>query len=212
MISVSNLCASAGDFTINDISFEVPEGQFAALMGKTGTGKTTILECISGLRAPQSGTIELSGTDVTRFHPADRNIGYVPQDGALFTTMTVFDNIAFALRVRRWEASKLKSRVNELAEFLGVSHLLKRSPIGLSGGEKQRVALGRALAFRPAILCLDEPLSALDDGTREDMYQLLARVRSETRVTTLHVTHSEQEATKLADVVIRLVDGKAVVE
>jgi ABC-type sugar transport system ATPase subunit len=211
MISVSNLSASAGDFSISDVTFEVPTGQFAALMGKTGTGKTTILECICGLRSPTNGTISLSGTDVTRFHPADRNIGYVPQDGALFTTMSVGDNIAFALRVRKWKAADVRRRVDELAKFLNVSHLLTRSPVGLSGGEQQRVALGRALAFRPAVLCLDEPLSALDDATRDEMYQLLARVRSETNVTTLHVTHSQQEATTLADVVMRLVDGEVVV-
>ena len=130
----------------------------------------------------------------------------------MFTTMTVFDNLAFALDVRKWKQAQIKQRVNELAEFLGITKLLPRKPIGLSGGEKQRVSLGRALAFRPSILCLDEPLSALDDATRADMYELLINVRKQTKVTALHITHSEQEAATLAELVIRLADGQAIVE
>lgn len=212
MISVSNLSASAGDFRVTNISFEVPTGQFAAMMGRTGAGKTTILECICGLRKPDSGTVKLNGKDVTNLHPADRNIGYVPQEGALFTTMTVFDNMAFALEVRKWKRKQIHDRVNELADFLGITKLLPRKPIGLSGGEKQRVSLGRALAFRPSVLCLDEPLSALDDATRAEMYELLLNVREQTNVTALHITHSELEATTLAGLVVRLGDGEATVQ
>lgn len=210
MISVSNLSVSAGAFSVSNVSFEIPTGQFAALMGKTGAGKTTLLECICGLRPATSGTVRLNGQDVTHAHPADRQIGYVPQEGALFQTMSVFDNVGFALEIRKWKRADVKERVHELASFLGIKHLLDRRPLGLSGGEQQRVALGRALAFRPSVLCLDEPLSALDDETREDMYKLLARVREQTNVTTLHITHSEQEAAELADIVIRLDSGAIV--
>lgn len=177
-------------------------------MGRTGSGKTTLLECICGLRSVQSGCIQLSGVNVTDMHPADRNIGYVPQDGALFTTMTVRENVAFALELRGWSRKQQEDRVAELAGFLGIAPLLNRKPKRLSGGEKQRVALGRALAFRPSILCLDEPLSALDDSTRESMYELLRDVRQRTSVTVLHVTHNESEARALADVLLKLDAGE----
>jgi len=210
MISASNLDIQSGDFSLSGVSFEVAQGQYAALMGRTGSGKTTLLESICGLRRISAGSISLGGHDVTHSHPADRNIGYVPQEGALFGTMSVHDNIAFALDVRKWAGPERNARVKELAEFLGITHLLSRKPSGLSGGERQRVALGRALAFRPAVLCMDEPLSALDDATRASMYKLLRSVREQTNVTVLHVTHSEAEAQALADVVLRLENGAIV--
>ncbi len=212
MISVSNLSATAGEFSISNVSFEIATGKFAAMMGRTGAGKTTILECICGLRSATGGTIRLDDRDVTNAHPAVRNIGYVPQEGALFQTMSVFDNVAFSLEIRNWNRAQIKTRVNELADFLGITPLLPRKPVGLSGGEKQRVALGRALAFKPSVLCMDEPLSALDDATRDDMYELLLNVRQQTNVTVLHITHSEQEATTLADLVLRLEAGTVTVE
>lgn len=208
MISVSNLAVRAGDFQISGISFEVPTGAWAALMGQTGTGKTTIMESICGLRSLTAGTIHIHDRNVTGAHPADREIGYVPQEGALFLTMSVFDNLAFALQVRKWTRPRVRERVDELAEFLKIEHLLDRNPRGLSGGEKQRVALGRALAFRPAVLCLDEPLSALDDATRAAMYELLGDIRQQTGVTTLHITHSEREADALASTILRLKNGE----
>ncbi len=207
MISVSQLAAHAGSFSISGITFEVPTGQYAAVMGRTGVGKTTLLECICGLRRVSAGRIELDGRDVTHAHPADRNIGFVPQDGALFETMSVFENLAFSLDVRRWPREAIRRRVAELADFLKITHLLSRRPPGLSGGEKQRVALGRALAFRPQVLCLDEPLSALDEATRAEMYALLADVRQETGVTTLHITHNAAECEALADIVLHVADG-----
>lgn len=176
-------------------------------MGKTGSGKTTILESICGLKHVISGRIVLNGVDVTWLKPAERNIGYVPQDGALFSTMSVRQQLAFALVIRKASKSEINSRVDELSELLEIRHLLERTPHGLSGGEKQRVALGRALAFRPSTLCLDEPLSALDDDTRQQMYKLLEHVRERTGVTTLHVTHHMYEARRLADRVFRVEDG-----
>jgi ABC-type sugar transport system ATPase subunit len=176
-------------------------------MGKTGSGKTTVLEAVAGLKSVEGGRIILGNRNVTRLKPAERNIGYVPQDGALFTTMNVRDQLAFALTIRRARRKQINERVAELAELLEIGHLLDRSTRALSGGEKQRVAIGRALSFRPATLLLDEPLSALDDETRKQMYGLLQHVREHTGVTTLHVTHSMEEAIALADRVFRVENG-----
>ena len=208
MIVAENLTVQAGSFLIEDIQFEIPTGSYAVLMGKTGSGKTTILEALCGLRAAVSGRICLMGRDVTHLRPADRGIGYVPQDRALFQTMTIEDHLAFSLYIRKWPAPEREKRVAELAELLGLKHLLSRKPHGLSGGEGQRVALGRALASRPSLLLLDEPLSALDDQTRREMYELLKSVRAHTGVTTLHITHSHEEADELADLLLVLEDGR----
>ena len=193
---------------MDDLSFEVPTGDYAVLMGRTGTGKTTLLEAIGGLKPVRAGTIRLMDVDVTHLKPAQRGVGYVPQDLALFPTHTVRQHLAFALEVRHWTQPAIDARVDELAELLGIRRLLDRRPLGLSGGESQRVALGRALSFRPRILLLDEPLSALDDSTREEMYALLRSVQQYTGVTTLHVTHSLSEAKTLADRLLVLSNGK----
>jgi len=208
MISVKQLSIQVGSFSLNEICFEVPAGEYAVLMGKTGSGKTTLLESVCGLKPVKAGSITLMGVDVTNKKPAERGIGYVPQDGALFTTMTVRDHLAFALRLRKWTAKLIEERIAELAELLGIAYLLKRLPHGLSGGERQRVALGRALSYRPGILCMDEPLSALDEDSREEMCALLKTVQAHTGVTVLHVTHSKTEAIQLADRVLFLSDNK----
>jgi ABC-type sugar transport system ATPase subunit len=208
MITVENLSIQQGAFVLRDVTFSVPVGRYAVLMGRTGTGKTTILEAIGGLRPIRAGRITLSDVDVTRSKPASRNIGYVPQDAALFTAMSVRDNLAFALSVRRWSPERIAARVNELADLLGLAGLLERGSRGLSGGEAQRVALGRALAFHPPVLLLDEPLSALDEATRSEMYELLGSVRRHTGVTVLHVTHTAADADRLADMVLRLENGQ----
>jgi molybdate/tungstate transport system ATP-binding protein len=197
----------AGAFSLKNVSFEVPAGGYGVLMGKTGSGKTTILEALCGLRAVQGGRILLAEKDVTALRPADRGIGYVPQDRALFQTMTVRQNLAFAPSIRGWSTADIDARVTELSELLRIGPLLDRLPAGLSGGEAQRVALGRALAAKPGILLLDEPLSALDDDTWEGMIGLLGQVRKATGVTTLHVTHRREEARRLADKVFVLADG-----
>jgi len=207
MICIRGLEVRAGSFSLRGIDLEVADGQCAVLMGRTGSGKTTLLEAICGLRAVIAGTIYLKGRDVTHLRPADRGVGYVPQDRALFSTMSVFDNIAFALVVRRWDRHAIRRRVLELAEFMGITHLLDRRPAGLSGGEAQRVALARALAGSPGVLLLDEPLSALDDQTRREMYKLFADVRRHTPVTILDVTHNLAEARHLADRVLVLENG-----
>lgn len=208
MIAVDELSVGAGNFRLNGITFEIPTGHYGVLMGRTGCGKTTILETICGLKPSHEGRIRLMGQDVTRSKPAERNIGFVPQDGALFYTMSVRQNLGFALHMRRRPAQEINARVEELAELLHITDLLDRAPHGLSGGEKQRVSLGRALAFHPSILCLDEPLSALDDDTRESMITLLKEVQRKTGVTALHITHHRLEAEKLADDLLSLEDGQ----
>jgi len=208
MIAVEHLTVRAGGFKLEDISFDVPAGQYAVLMGRTGAGKTTLLEALCGLKPVAGGTIRLNDRDVTRLKPAERGIGYVPQDRALFQTMSVREHLAFALVILKADRQFIQRRVAELARLLAIEHLLERKPHGLSGGEAQRVALGRALSVRPGILCLDEPLNALDDETRQEMYELLREVRRSTGVTILHVTHNLEEAGQLADRVLLLRNGK----
>jgi len=211
MIAVQGLSIRLGAFRLADVSFAVPAGEYGVLMGKTGCGKTTILEAICGLRSIQSGRILLGEHDVTHLRPAERGIGFVPQDGALFTNMTVREHLEFALVIRGWSAEKRRARVDEMAELLGIGHLLGRRPFGLSGGERQRTALGRALSWRPQVLCLDEPLNALDSDTLDEICTLLRRISRETGVTTLHITHNLHETRRLADRVLRL-DGGVVRE
>ena len=208
MISVKNLSLAVGEFALEDVSFEIPTRAYCALMGRTGCGKTTILEAVCGLRDVTSGSIELMSREVTNLPPARRGIGFVPQDGALFSSMTVEQNLGFSLEVRNRPKGVVSERVKQLAELLGIANLLERRIQGLSGGEKQRVALGRALAFEPGILCLDEPLSALDDETKVGLVDLLGKVREETGVTTLHITHSLQEARSLCDMILVMEDGR----
>jgi ABC-type sugar transport system ATPase subunit len=208
MIEVQNLSITLGNFSMKDVSFTLPSGKYGALMGKTGTGKTTILESICGLKTIGQGTIKLMGRDVTKLKASERGIGFVPQDGALFSSMTVYENIAFALNIRKWKKSDIQSQVEPLAELLGITYLLKRSPEGLSGGERQRVALGRALSFEPGILCMDEPLSALDDYTRSEICDLFCSIREKHNVTILHITHRMDEAKRLADQVFLIDNGE----
>jgi ABC-type sugar transport system ATPase subunit len=208
MITVDNLCVRAGAFALEGVSFTAAAGEYVVLMGKTGSGKTTLLEALCGLKPVHSGSVRFMGRDVTRLRPAERGVGYVPQDLALFPHLTVRDHLAFALTVRRWDARAIARRVEELSGLLGVRHLLDRRPDGLSGGEAQRVALGRALAFGPPVLLLDEPLSALDEETRADMAALLRSVQKLTGVTALHVTHSRAEAKKLADRLLLVKNGR----
>jgi ABC-type sugar transport system ATPase subunit len=207
MISLTDVTIRQGAFALSGISLEIPTGEYGVLMGKTGSGKTTLLEAICGLRPLAAGRIRLLDRDVTELKPAARGIGYVPQDTCLFCTLTVREHLALALVVRRWSRPAIEERVAELAQLLAIEHLLKRKPQGLSGGEAQRVALGRALAMRPGVLLFDEPLSALDDDTRAEMYALLRLVRRQATVTVLHITHNRSEAECLADRLFELRGG-----
>jgi ABC-type sugar transport system ATPase subunit len=204
MIEIVDLVVRQGSFTLPTFSLRVEAGQYAVLMGKTGSGKTTILEAVCGLRKIASGRIIIDGVDVTRWSPSDRNIGYMPQDLALFPSMNVRQHLEFALKLRRAPIAKRTERLRFLLDMLGLESLLSRKVSGLSGGEAQRVALGRALSFGPSILLLDEPLSALDAETRSTAQTMLKKINQQTGVTVLHVTHDQDEADSLSDSCIRI--------
>jgi len=208
MIALENIELRQGSFELSDLSLELASGEYGVLMGRSGCGKTTLLEAVCGLRNIAGGRVILGGRDVTQLPPAERGVGYVPQDRALFPTMLVREQLAFALVLRALSQVEIAERVDELAELLGITGLLDRTPDKLSGGEAQRVALGRALAHAPAVLCLDEPLAALDEELHGEMCRLLERVHRETGVTILHITHSPSEARRLAGCHFRLADGK----
>ena len=193
---------------LDGLSFEVPSAAYAVLMGRTGSGKTTLLEILCGLRSPGSGTVRIDGREVTDLPPGERGIGYVPQDGALFPTLTVREQIAFGLRMRGVAADEIATRVLGAAEGVGVSALLDRLPTGLSGGERQRVALARALVVKPSVLLLDEPLASVDEETQDGLIDLLQRTQREHRITVLHVTHSRREAEGLGELHLRLEGGR----
>jgi len=208
MIELQDVTIMAGKFALENVSFRIESGRYAILMGRTGQGKTTILEAICGLKSIVSGKILVHDVDVSSWSPGERGIGYVPQDLALFPTMTVQQHLEFALRLRHATPRSMAERVAELSDVLGISKLLKRRVQGLSGGEAQRVALGRALSFHPSVLLLDEPLSAVDETTRLEMHVMLRRVKEATGVTMLHVTHSRDDAEALADQRLVLKAGK----
>lgn len=208
MIRLEDITWRAPAFRLERVSFSVPSEKYAVLMGKTGTGKTTLLEIICGLRRPESGTVRLGDRDVTREAPGSRGLGYVPQDGALFPTMTVRRQIGFGLRMRGTSRPKIAELVGQLAGEVGIDHLLDRKPPGLSGGEKQRVALARALALQPRVLLLDEPLASVDEETQDDLIALLRRTQRDHGITVLHVTHSRREAEALGEVRLKLEGGQ----
>lgn len=200
--------APGGGFGLREVSLDIPAESYAVLMGSTGCGKTTLLELLCGLRTPCGGKIRLDGQDVTHLEPRQRGIGYVPQDLALFPATRVHEQIRFPLKMRGLKDDQ--GLVDELVSELGIGHLLDRLPEALSGGEKQRVALARALAARPRVLLLDEPLSALDEGTRASAMELLRALWQRHRLTVLHVTHSSAEAAALGSLRLRLELGRVV--
>jgi ABC-type sugar transport system ATPase subunit len=208
VITLQQVTLHAGTFVLRDVDLHVAGGSHTVLMGRTGAGKTSLLEAVCGLRRISSGRIRIGDREVTDEPPAARGVGLVPQDGALFQHLTVREHLAFALVVRRWERARAEARVMELAGWLGLTGILDRRPAGLSGGEAQRVALGRALASHPQVLCLDEPLSALDDETRTEVCDVLADIRRRTGITILHITHNRNEAERLADRILLLRNGR----
>ena len=210
MIDCKALTVLQGAFRMGPLDFQLPSGAYGVIMGPTGCGKTTLIEAIVGLRQVESGSIHLGSTDITHADPAVRGIGYVPQDGAMFPTMSVAEQLAYGLHIRRMKQPLIRERVNDLAERLGISHILSRMPQGLSGGERQRVALGRALAIEPALLILDEPLAALDEDKRSGMCELLQSVHKEFNTTVIHITHARVEADMLATHRYDMAEGKIV--
>ena len=206
---IRNLTIEHPGFLLDIPEWTVGAGEYVLLTGKSGSGKTLFLEVLCGLSTARQGLIRLEGKDVTHFDPADRGIGYVPQDGALFPRMTVREHLGFSLEVKGFTKDETQERVNALGDSLKIAHLMDRRPVdgGLSGGECQRVALGRALARPPKLLLLDEPLAALDEDSRMDLREVLAQLHEETRCTVLHVSHNPSEMADLATSRVRFDAG-----
>ncbi|HCT30482.1 MAG TPA: ABC transporter [Bacteroidales bacterium] len=209
MLRIENISKKFGQFELNDITFQVDKGDYFMVLGPSGAGKSIILEVISGLVKPDKGKVFIDDLDITNLAIGDRSVGLVFQDLAVFPHMSVFENIAFPLKRKGIKGSELKSRVSDLAEKFSISHLLKRSPVNLSGGELQRVALARTLALKPEILLLDEPLSSIDVQLKAGLKSLLRSINREGQ-TIIHVTHDYDEAISLGSQVAVVNSGRIV--
>jgi ABC-type Fe3+/spermidine/putrescine transport system ATPase subunit len=198
-IEIQSVSLRLGEFAVHDASLSVPEGEYFVLLGPTGAGKTVLLECIAGLHRPEQGEVHVGGARVDDVAPERRGLGYLPQDYALFPHLNVAQNIGFGMRLQGRARAEVERETEELADLLRITHLLRRSPLRLSGGEQQRVALARALAIGPKVLLLDEPLSALDERMREALCMELRRVHEQLGTTTVHVSHSFEETLAVAD-------------
>jgi len=210
MVRIKNLKVDLGDFVLQDVSLDIEQGEYFIVLGPTGAGKTVLLEAIAGLYPVLGGEIWIGDREITRLDPEQRGIAIVYQDQALFPHLSVAENIAFGLKMRKYPRGEITAKVAAMVELLEISHLLGRSPATLSGGEKQRVALGRALVIEPEMLLLDEPLSALDPETKERMQEELRAIYRRVRVTTIHVTHDFEEAVALGHHVAVLNNGSIV--
>ncbi|CAI3472194.1 ABC transporter ATP-binding protein [Enterococcus cecorum] len=201
MIKFENIEISYGDFVaIENLNLEINQGEFFTFLGPSGCGKSTTLRALVGFLTPTKGSISVDNKDITHLEPEKRGIGIVFQSYALFPTMTVYDNIAFGLKVKKVSADIIKAKVHEVAKKIKISdQQLQRNVSELSGGQQQRVALARALVLEPTILCLDEPLSNLDAKLRVDLRKELKRLQKELKITTLYVTHDQEEALTLSD-------------
>ncbi|TRZ49100.1 MAG: ABC transporter ATP-binding protein [Dehalococcoidia bacterium] len=207
MIQIKNLCVDLGDFLLRDINLNVEAGEYFVILGPTAAGKTVLLESLAGLYPLKSGEIWLRGNEVTRLSPERRGISIVYQDHVLFPHLSVAGNITFGLKLHRHPDQELTEVLNWLSHLLGIAHLLDRRPDTLSGGERQKVALARALSVKPEVLLLDEPLSALDPETREGVQRELRQLHNQLKITTIHVTHDFEEAVALGDRIAVLGDG-----
>ena len=208
-IVVSNASKRFGDFVaLDDVSITVPDGSLTALLGPSGSGKSTLLRVIAGLEQPDSGSVTISGEEVTGAPPQARAVGFVFQHYAAFKHMTVWDNVAFGLSIRKRPQPEIKDRVDELLELVHLNGLAERYPSQLSGGQRQRMALARALAVQPKVLLLDEPFGALDAKVREELRRWMRRLHDEMHVTTIFVTHDQEEAMDVAEQLVVMNDGK----
>jgi sulfate/thiosulfate transport system ATP-binding protein len=209
MIEARHIVKRFGDFTaLDDVSVEVEEGSLTALLGPSGSGKSTLLRVIAGLEHPDAGQVCLDGHDVTNVPPQQRGVGFVFQHYAAFKHMTVRENVAFGLKIRRRPRAEIRQRVGELLELVQLSRLGDRYPAQLSGGQRQRMGLARALAVDPKVLLLDEPFGALDARVRKELRVWLRRLHDETHTTTVIVTHDQEEAMDVADRVVVMNAGR----
>jgi sulfate/thiosulfate transport system ATP-binding protein len=209
VIEARGIVKRFGDFTaLDDVSVAVEEGSLTALLGPSGSGKSTLLRVIAGLEQPDAGQVCLDGRDVTGVTPQERGVGFVFQHYAAFKHMTVAENVAFGLRIRRRPRAEVKQRVTELLELVQLSRLGGRYPAQLSGGQRQRMGLARALAVDPKVLLLDEPFGALDARVRKELRVWLRRLHDETHTTTVIVTHDQEEAMDVADRVVVMNGGR----
>jgi sulfate/thiosulfate transport system ATP-binding protein len=198
-----------GDYVaLDDVSITVPDGSLTALLGPSGSGKSTLLRVIAGLETPDGGRVLIEGEDVTGRPARKREVGFVFQHYAAFKHMTVADNVAFGLKVRKRPRAEVRSRVAELLQLVGLAHLGKRYPSQLSGGQRQRMALARALAVDPRVLLLDEPFGALDARVREELRAWLRRLHDDVHVTTIFVTHDQEEAMEISEQIVVVNDGR----
>jgi len=209
-LELRGIVVHVGKFVVDDINLTVPAGEYFILMGHTGAGKTLLMKAICGVQPLSGGQVLIDDRDVTDLDPRVRRIGYVPQDSGLFPHLDVRENIGFALDLLGLDTRAAALRVEAMAEEIGIAPLLKRHVRGLSGGERQKVALARALVREPRLLLLDEPVSALDEGTRDDICTLLARVHREHHLTALHICHNRAEAERLGDRVGLMSNGRLV--
>ena len=208
-ISVRNVGKRFGDFVaLDDVSVDIPSGSLTALLGPSGGGKTTLLRVIAGLETPDTGIVEIAGSDSTELPPQRRNVGFVFQHYAAFKHMTVFKNVAFGLTIRKRPKAQIRARVMELLELVHLEQFADRYPSQLSGGQRQRMALARALAVEPEVLLLDEPFGALDAQVRKELRTWLRRLHDEVHVTTAFVTHDQEEAMDVADLIVVIAKGK----
>jgi ABC-type Fe3+/spermidine/putrescine transport system ATPase subunit len=211
MLKLSDINKRLGEFSLKGINMEIPEGQYYVLLGRSGAGKTQLLELIAGLEKPDSGSIYLDGEDITHTKIQERRIGIVFQDFAIFPHMTVYGNIAYPLKVRKQDEQYIIKKVTDAAKQMNIVHLLNRSTGNLSGGEKQRIALARTLITAPRVLLLDEPLVSLDASLRDDLKKLL-RILNRNGQTIIHVTHDYWDAISLASKVGVIHNGRLIQE
>ncbi len=210
MIEIKNLTVDLGDFVLKDASLKVEEGEYFIILGPTGAGKTVLLETIAGLYPAKSGQVFLDDQDITNLEPEKRGIAFVYQDHVLFPHLSVWNNIVFGLKRRKKSKEEIRETANWIIDLLKISHLVKRKPATLSGGEKQKVALARALVIRPRALLLDEPLSALDPETKETVQRELRRIHDQLGLTIIHVTHDFEEAVSMGDRIAVIGEGRIV--
>jgi sulfate transport system ATP-binding protein len=209
VIEARSITKTFGSFTaLDDVSAEVPAGSLTALLGPSGSGKSTLLRVVAGLERPDAGEVWLDGEDVTALPPQRRGVGFVFQHYAAFKHMTVRENVAFGLRIRRRPRAEIAKRVDELLDLVQLAGLAKRYPAQLSGGQRQRMGLARALAVDPKVLLLDEPFGALDARVRKELRAWLRRLHEDTHTTTVIVTHDQEEAMEVADRVVVMHGGR----